>query len=107
MFHLLLSMTLFLAPTDPQLNEKSYDVCPCSIQNQETQQIVDTMFEVAFGESSDRSKAVLVGLAAPQIGIQKRIILVDLAATGIFTQEIEPPPPQIKEFINPEILRKS
>jgi peptide deformylase len=65
------------------------------------------MFEIAFGESKDRRRAVMVGLAAPQIGIQKRIILVDTAATGIFTESLQPPPPKMREFINPEILWKS
>lgn len=107
MIHLVLSMTLFLAPTDPLLNEKSCDVCPCEIQSKEIQEVIDIMADIAFGESKDQNKAVLVGLAAPQIGIQKRIILVDTAATGVYTEEIKPPPPQIKEYINPEILWKS
>lgn len=100
-------MTLFLAPTDPLLNEESTSVCPCDISSEEIQGTIDTMFQVAFGETKDKSKSILVGLAAPQIGIQKRIILVDTAATGIFTKDSEPPPPQIKEFINPEILWQS
>lgn len=107
MVYLFLAMSLFLAPTDPQLNEKAYDVCPCHILSEETQEIIDTMYKIALGETEDANRAILVGLSAPQIGIQKRIILVDLAATGVFTAEIHPPPPQMKEFINPEILWKS
>ncbi len=100
-------MSIFLSPTDLRLNEKSVDVCPCNISSEEIQQTIDTMFEVAFSESKDRRKSILVGLAAPQIGIQQRIILVDLAATGVFTKEIQPPPPQIEVFIDPEIRWKS
>lgn len=107
MIHLLLSMTLFLAPTDPQLNEESTSVCPCDISSEEIQGTIDTLIEIAFGETKDRSKPILVGLAAPQIGIQKRIILVDTAATGVFTKDSGPPPPQIRAFINPEILWQS
>lgn len=107
MIQLLLSMTLFLAPTDSRLNEVSTEVCPCEIPSEEIQGILDQMVEVAFGNTKDRSKSILVGLAAPQIGIQKRIILVDVAATGVFTKDAGPPPPQIKEYINPEILWKS
>ncbi len=107
MINLLLTMALFLAPTDPQLNEESNQVCPCDIGSDEIQGIIDTMIEMAYGETKDKSKSILVGLAAPQIGIQKRIILVDTAATGVFTKDSGPPPPQIKEFINPEILWKS
>ncbi len=107
MIQFLMAMTLFLTPTDPRLNEESTKVCPCNIPTEEIQSILSKMYEIAFGESQDRAKAVLVGLAAPQIGIQKRIILVDTAATGIFTKDSGPPPPQIKEFINPEILWQS
>lgn len=107
MFNLLLSMTLFLAPTDPRLNQESTAICPCHILDKEVQETIDAMYKIAFGETENRKKSILVGLAAPQIGIQKRIILVDTVATGVFTREIEPPPPQIKEFINPEILWRS
>lgn len=107
MIHILLSMALFLTPNDPRLNEVSVHVCPCDIPSKGIQEIVDTMIQVAYGETADKTKMILVGLAAPQIGIQKRIILVDTAATGIFTKDSAPPPPQIKEFINPEILWKS
>lgn len=107
MINLLLSMTLFLAPTDPKLNETSDAVCACHIQSDEIHEIIDQMVDLAFGNTKDHSKAILVGLSAPQIGIQKRIILVDLAATGIWVKDTPPPPPQIKAFIDPEILWKS
>lgn len=107
MIQLLLTMSLFLAPTHPQLNEKSEEVCPCDIKTEEIQGVIEQMYSVAFAESSDRTKAVMVGLAAPQIGIQKRIILIDVAATGVFTETAQPPPPQMREFINPEILWES
>lgn len=108
MLHILLSMALsFLPPTDPRLNEECEQVCPCEIISEEIQQIIDQMFWVAFGETGDRTKRIMVGLAAPQIGIQKRIILVDTAATGVFTKDEEPPPPRMEVFINPEILWRS
>lgn len=102
-----LAMALFLSPTDLKLQERSLPLCPCHIRTAETQKIIDQMFEIAFGESKDRSRAVMVGLAAPQIGIQKRIILIDTAATGVFTQDSGPPLPKMREFINPEILWQS
>lgn len=108
MFQLILSMTLFLAPTDTRLNEESLEVCPCEIRCDEVQEIIDTMLDIAHGETRDRTRSVMVGLAAPQIGIQERIILVDIAATGIFTKELDPPPsPDIRVFINPKILWQS
>ncbi len=100
-------MAFFLAPTDPALNEESNQICPCDIPSEETQGLIDQMIDIAFGNTKDRSKSILVGLAAPQIGIQKRIILVDLAATGVFTKDSGPPPPQVEAFINPEILWRS
>jgi peptide deformylase len=84
MFSVLLSMTLLLARAEP--------ICSCHIQSEQIQQIIDQMMDTA-------QKASLPGLSAPQIGIQKRIILIDLAAT-----EGEP---QIEAFINPEILWKN
>ena len=100
MFQFLLTLSTFLSPS-----ERAPEVCPCEIILEATQQEIDAMYRVAYDESGDRT--VLVGLAAPQIGIQKRIILVDIAATGISTTESKLPPPNIKEFINPEILWRS
>lgn len=92
MIQILLTMTLFLSPTDPQLNEESFEVCPCEILSSEIQDVVETM-----------EKMTQVGLAAPQIGIQKSIILVDLAADATSKENR----PEIQVFINPEIIWKS
>ncbi len=100
MFQFLLAFSMLFSPS-----ERSLEVCPCEIISEVIQQEIDAMYRVAYGESGDRT--VLVGLAAPQIGIQKRIILIDIAATGISTTESKLPPPNIKEFINPEILWRS
>lgn len=89
MIRLLLYVTLFLDPVDPQLNEEAWDICPCQIRGKETQEIVDQMFEIGCEE----------GFSAPQIGIQKSIILVNLAPVGA--------EPKLKEFINPQIVWKS
>lgn len=88
MIHLLMALTLF-SP-----NERSVEICHCSIPSEEIQKNVDALFEAAAGESG------LVGLAAPQIGILKRIVVVDLATDSM-------PPQRFKEFINPEILWRS
>lgn len=100
MIRLLLSMTPFLAPTDPALNERADEVCACHIQSDEIQKTIDQMIDIA-------AQSMLVGLAAPQIGVQKRIILVDPAATDTPTPDSTPQPPQIQAFVNPEILWKS
>ncbi len=92
---------MFLSLSDPLLHATSDPICPCHIEDVETQEQIDTLYETA------KKVPYLVGLAAPQVGIPKRIILVDLAATGIFTENSEPPPPELKEFINPEIVWRS
>lgn len=107
MFYLVLSMLFFLPPQDPSLNRVSDQVCPCEIQSDPIQKTIDTMIDFAYGNTQERTKSILVGLAAPQVGIQKRIILVDTAATGIFTKDLSPPSAQLKIYINPEILWKS
>ena len=71
-----------LEPTDPKLDEKSSEVAPDELLQESIQNLVQRMFIFARGEQSDRKGMVLVGLAAPQVGVLKRIILVDLKADG-------------------------
>jgi peptide deformylase len=92
MHWLILAVTL-IASMDPQ----SYDICPCNIESEEIQKILDAMYESASGEKR-------IAISAPQIGIPKRIILIDTAATGNVEDSR---PPMIREFINPELLWKS
>ena len=56
------------------------------------------MLKVANAEQKDPKKPVMVGLAAPQIGISKRIILVDIKANG--KGKIG----DLRIYINPEII---
>lgn len=96
-------MCLFIDPADPSLNACAAEVLLHEIPLQHIQSLIDQMFEAAQGErSDDPNKRPLVGLAAPQIGIAKRIILVDMAVTSernFFGN--------LKAFINPEILWQS
>ncbi len=64
----------------------------------EMQALIDRMFRFARGEQDDIQKTVLVGLAAPQIGISKRLILVDVKANG------KGGVGQLQAYINPEVL---
>ena len=59
--------------------------------------MIEKLFQVAYGEQKERKKATLVGLAAPQAGISKRIILVDIGADGHGGVS------DLRVFINPEI----
>ncbi len=92
----------FLVPSDPLLKKQAVEVPEDEILSQQTQAIIDRMFEIAKGERTDTDKAVMVGLAAPQIGISKRIILVDI---GVDSDRKELG--QLTAYINPQILWKS
>lgn len=71
------------------------------IPSEETQVLVDKLFRVAYGRQGDAKYPTLVGLAAPQIGISKRVVIIGMNAVGGGEQ------PELKEFINPEITELS
>lgn len=75
-------MEKFVKPDDPVLVRIAEAIDISKISSSETQKAIEEMLGVAYGEQVDRSKPLLVGLAAPQIGISKRIMLVDVAAKG-------------------------
>ncbi len=87
----------FVAPNDPILNQTAKPIPPPQINSPATKKIVEKMLNVAYGEQTDRNRPLLVGLAAPQVGISKRIILVDVSADG------QGKIGKLKVFINPEI----
>jgi peptide deformylase len=88
-------------PYTESLNERSEDVLADNINSPEIQAIIDRMFEIGIGEQGDPKHPTLVGLAAPQIGINKRIILVGIDALG------NGEPPTLQAFINPTIIQAS
>lgn len=92
-------MTLFTSPTDPSLNRSVAEVPIKAIRSAEIQAIIDRMLFIAQGERNDLEKKTLVGLAAPQIGIQKRIILVD---TGVNSERRNLG--TLTAYINPKIV---
>lgn len=84
-------MSKFVPSNDPILTKVAKQILKSQINSQEIGEVIKTMRTVAHGEqknkqslrSGDLKKGpVMVGLAAPQIGISKRIILVDVAANG-------------------------
>ena len=91
----------FVRPDDPVLVEIAEAVPTSEITSKGTKDLLDRMLGVALGEQGDKNKPLLVGLAAPQIGISKRIILVDVAARGKGNVG------DLRVFINPEITWKS
>lgn len=92
-------MNIFLKPFDPALRKNSKEIPQNKINSLETKEIIQLMVKIIQGEQKKKKKGV--GLAAPQIGILRRIILVDLEAGGKRkTSKLVP-------FINPEIIWKS
>lgn len=55
------------------------------------------MLTIAYGTQGDATRPTLVGLAAPQIGVSKRIAIIGMNAVGGGEQ------PELKVFVNPEI----
>lgn len=90
-----------VAPNDPILISVAKEIPVEQISSEETKEIVETMLDAAFGRRQNREKPTLVGLAAPQIGISKRIILVDVGADGKGGLS------DLRIFINPQITWSS
>lgn len=88
-------------PNSAVLNLIAEPVKPEEINSPEIQQLVDRMFRVAYGRQGDAKYPTLVGLAAPQIGISKRVVIIGINAVGGGEQ------PELREFINPEITESS
>ena len=88
-------------PNDPILLEVARSIPQNEIKSEETQQIIEDLLSLAYGEQKDRARPILVGLAAPQVGISKRIILVDLGADGHGGVS------NLKVLLNPKIIWQS
>lgn len=91
----------FVLPHDPILGKIAQTIHPDELKTDEIKQIIEKMLQVGYGEQEVRDMPVLVGLAAPQIGISKRIILVDTQADG------KGKVGKLEVFVNPEIMWKS
>ena len=90
---------MFIETKNPILWTSASEVSSSDILSEKTQAIIDQMLDIAGGNRKDLKQAVMVGLAAPQIGINKRIILVDIGIDNEKRQFGE-----LKAFINPKIV---
>lgn len=101
------SNVMFLKPNNPSLKEISGELSLKEINSAKTQQIIHTMLETIEIERKKKKKGV--GLAAVQIGILKRIILVDTKADpkNLPAGRQGKNKPNFEIFINPEIIWKS
>jgi peptide deformylase len=96
---------LSLVPPEASiLNERAQAVTSDEIASSQFKALVARMLAIAAGETSQTAAARLVGLAAPQIGIAKRVILVDTGYQGV---DREREPRRLEVFINPVIIRHS
>lgn len=96
-------MIEFVPYNDPILRQRAYEVPVELINTPYVQNVINQMHDVVFDQSRryrrKESKRNIAGLAAPQIGIPLRIILVDLAS--------ENGQGHFQSFINPEIVWSS
>jgi peptide deformylase len=90
-----------VSPNSQILNQIAGYIDPAKVTSSEVQQIIDRMFRVAYGRQGDAKFPTLVGLAAPQIGISKCIVIIGINAVGGGEQ------PELRAFINPEITEAS
>lgn len=95
-------MEVFVEPGNPRLAMPVDPVAVEEICSAEVQAIINKMYSIAAPERSDIEARVMVGLAAPQIGIYKEIILVDVGVTAARKDLGE-----LKTYINPKIVWKS
>lgn len=92
----------FVKPDDAVLKQIALPIPIPEINSPATQEIIHKMLEIAYGKQQNVSRPYLVGLAAPQIGISRRIIIVDLQQNTVDRKTGQP-----EVFINPEITWKS
>lgn len=97
------SKTLELVdPTDQILNSIAAGVAPDEILSPFIQGVIDRMLELSAGKGhSEHDSRQMVGLAAVQLGIGKRIITIDVTADG------SNKPQNLHVLINPEITERS
>lgn len=91
-------MSPFIPPEDQSLTMPACEVSKEEILSDEVQSLIDLMFFIARDNQIDTGNGIMVGLAAPQIGISKRVILVD-AAVGADWKNCG----NLEAFINPQI----
>lgn len=89
-------------PTNPLLNEVIDPVSQNELNAPHTRFVIARMLELAAGRGKSKADTrQMVGLAAPQIGVNKRIIIVDVTATGANQKQT------LQVFINPVITKRS
>ncbi len=92
--------SMFVPPSHPGLSLSSEAIEKEKIASDEVVALVERMLDIAAKEREGTGR-VMVGLAAPQIGVFKRVILVDIGSNA--NRDLG----ELKAFINPKIVWKS
>src|SRR4030067_1676687 len=87
----------FISVEDIVLRKKCKRISQSEIKTTELQVVIESMLD-CFNEREKRKCDVPVGLAANQVGILKRIIMVDMAYGNNLGFR------DVRAFINPEII---
>lgn len=91
-----------ISPTDDRLNRPAEAVALEDVRSDFVQGTVDRMLEMAAGKGhSEQDTRQMVGLAAIQLGVRLRIVIIDVTADGSLKEQA------LRAFINPEITRRS
>lgn len=91
----------FAPPGSDILNMVAKEVASDAINSPDIQNLIDGMFKIAYGEQGDKERKTMVGLAAPQVGVSKRVIIAGINTVGLGEQ------PELRAFVNPEIVKAS
>lgn len=84
--------------TDPILNRVAEKLKPEEIRTPQIQDTIDFMLNLAAGKGHDpKDTRQMVGLAAPQIGVSKSIVSIDMTADGSNKKQT------LQVIINPKI----
>ena len=91
-----------VAPTNVVLNKRSAPVSAAELESAYIQAVIDRMLALAAGKGHGKHDTrQMVGLAAPQLGLSKRIIFIDISADGSNKSQ------SLQEVINPNITKHS
>jgi peptide deformylase len=94
-----------LSPSDPVVRTVCEDLSPLELRSTKTQQCIEDLLHFVYqrnnkGQSHNRQKPTIIGLSANQVGITKRICIVDLAVRKQKYSDVH-------VLINPHIVWRS
>jgi len=91
-----------IEPTDAILNKVASNVSLDELESSYIQAVIDRMLELSAGKGySKHDSRQMVGLAAVQLGVSKRIITIDVTADGSNKQQ------NLQVLVNPKITARS